>query len=231
MANEAAKPDDVLERLLPLDPAMSSDDMLRNLRMNALLAHQRSVGRGDELVRILQRTIEQMEKSHSRVQNMSIALFVAGLILLAVGMYEIVFGSQGQEIWAALLGGTGGVAALAATFWTAPLDKISDSISDLVKLEAAFLGYIRVIGELDSAFQMQYLDILAGSGKVGLDQVINDTTKQMKDIMTHTLDLIDKYVEGQGYALSELKEQTIKIDKRLEELEAAKSSLSNSGST
>jgi len=224
MANNAARLDDGRERLLPLDPAMPPADMLRNLRMNALLAHQRSVGRGDELVRILQRTIEQMEKSHSRVQNMSITLFVAGLILLAVGVYEIVFGGQGQEIWAALLGGTGGVAALAATFWTAPLDKISASVSDLVKLEAAFLGYIRVIGELDSAFQMQYLDILAGSGKVGLDQVINDTTRQMKDIMTLTLDLIDKYVVVQGYALSELQKQTTEINERLNKLEATKPS-------
>lgn len=222
MTKVAGRLDDKSERLLPLDPTMSQEDMLRNLRMNALLAHQHSVGRGDELVRILQRTIGQMEKSHSRVQNMSITLFVTGLILLAVAVYEIVFGEQGQEIWAALLGGTGGLAALAATFWTAPLDKISASVSDLVKLEAAFLGYIRVIGELDSAFQMQYLDILAGS-KVGLDQVMYDTTKQMKDMMTHTLDLIDKYVADQGYALSELQKQATEIDERLRKLEAAKS--------
>jgi hypothetical protein len=81
-----------------------------------------------------------------------------------------------------------------------------------------------VIGELDSAFQMQYLDILAGTGQVGLDQVINDTTNQMKIIMTHTLDLIDKYVEGQGDALSELQKQATEIDKRLKVLEATKSS-------
>lgn len=224
MASGVGRLDDGLEHLLPLDPAMPPDDMLRNLRMNALLAHQRSVGRGDELVRILQRTIAQMEKSHSRVQNMSITLFAAGLILLAVGVYKIAFGGEGQEIWGALLGGTGGMAALAATFWTAPLDKISASVSDLVKLEAAFLGYIRVIGELDSAFQMQYLDILAGTDRVGLDQVINDTTRQMKDIMTHTLDLIDTYVEGQGDVLTELQKQAAEIDKRLKALEATKSS-------
>lgn len=222
MENDAASPDEGLGSLLPLDPAKPLEELVQNLRMNALLAHQHSVGRGDELVQILQRTVEQMEKSHNRVQNMSITLFVSGLILLAVGVFEIAFGSQGQEIWAVLLGGTGGVAALAATFWTAPLDKISVSVSKLVKLEAAFLGYIRVIGELDSAFQMQYLDILAGSKQVSLDQVINDTTNQMKEIMTHTLALIDKYVEGQGNILSELQKQAEEIDKRLKELESTK---------
>jgi hypothetical protein len=222
MESKEARKDDESSCLLSVDPAMSQIDILRTLRMNALIAHQRSVGRGDELVRILQRTTEQMEKSHSRVQNMSITLFMAGLILLAVGVYKIAFGNEGQEIWAALLGGTGGVAALAATFWTAPLDKISSSVSDLVKLEAAFLGYIRVIGEVDSAFQMQYLDILSGTSRVGLDQVINDTTRQMKEIMTHTLDLIDKYVEGKGDYLNEIKKQTTEIDERLKKLEAAK---------
>jgi hypothetical protein len=208
--------------LLPLDPSLPREELLQNLRMNALLSHQISMGRGDELIQILKRTIAQMEKTHSRIQNMSTILFAAGLILLAAGVYQIVFGGQGQEIWAALLGGTGGVAAVIATFWTSPVEKISDSISDLVKLEAAFLGYIRVIGEIDSAFQMQYLDNLAGTAKVSLDQVMNDTTRQMKEMMEHTLTLIDKYVVGQGHALSELRKLTEEMDKRVKVLEAAK---------
>jgi hypothetical protein len=207
-----------LGRLLPLDPGMAPDELLQNLRMNALLAHQHSVGRGDELVQILKRTIGQMEKTHSRVQNMSTILFGAGLIIMAVAVGLIAFGGSGQEIWATLLGGTGGVATLVATFWTTPSEKLSDSISDLVKLEAAFLGYIRVIGEVDSAFQMQYLDILAGKGD-SLANVINQATKQMRDIMELTLELIDKYVVGQGQTLSELQKQLEEMEKRLKALE------------
>ncbi len=204
--------------LLPLNLEMSPEDLLRNLRMNALLAHQHSVGRGDELVQILKRTIGQMEKTHSRVQNMSTILFGAGLIIMAVAVGLIAFGGSGQEIWAALLGGTGGVASLVATFWTAPSEKLSDSISDLVKLEAAFLGYIRVIGEVDSAFQMQYLDILAGQDG-SLSNVINDTMGLMKGIMELTLQLIDKHVVGQNHALSELQKQLDEMEKRLKALE------------
>jgi hypothetical protein len=200
--------------LLPLDPALKTDELLRNLRMNALLAHQHSIGRGDELVRILKNTIAQMEKTHTRVQVMSTVLFFSGIALLAASAASVVVGG-GANAWNVVIGGLGGLTAFAATFWTAPLDKMSDSISDLVKLEVAFLGYMRVIGELDSAFQMQYLDLLNGSDRFSMDQVTKETTEQMKTIMSHTMGLIDQYVVGQGHALSE-------VQKRLKALEAAR---------
>lgn len=210
--------DDMPSHLLPLDLNMKPEDLLRTLRMNALLAHQTSVGRGDELVQILKNTIGQMEMTHRRVQYMSMILFAAGLVMLGMGVYFVI---RGQTTWGSLIGATGGLASLAATFWTAPMEKMSRSVSDLVKLEAAFLGYIRVIGELDSAFQMQYLDILAGSSKVSLDQVMSDTTSQMKAMMLHTLSLIDRYVmNGDPDSSDKVKEEIAAFDKRLKNLEA-----------
>lgn len=179
--------------LLPLDPELDREELLQNLKINALSAHQTSVGRGDELVSILRKTIEQVEKTHNRVQNMSTILFITGLVMIATGIYGIVFGGEGQEIWSALLGGTGGVAAVVATFYSSPIEKISASIINLVKLETAFLGYIRVIGELDSAFQLRYLDILSGDSS-SFEIVVNQTTDQVKDIMKETIRLIDRYV-------------------------------------
>jgi len=207
------------DKYMPLEPGMPRKVLLENLRMNALLSHQRSVGRGDELVDLLHRTVAQVEKTHNRIQSMSTILFVAGLIMLAVGVYQIIFGGKGTELWSALLGGAGGVVTLVATFWTAPLDKISDSISDLVKLQTAFLGYIRVIGELDSAFQMQYLDILSGSRKISLDQVVNDTTNQVKEIMETTMSLIDKYVVSENQAITELKREMTGIQEKMKMVE------------
>lgn len=219
MATDGRGSSDRLAGELPLDPSLPPEVLLERLRMNALMAHQHAVGRGDALVEILRRTIAQVEKTHNRIQNMSTALFVAGLVMIAAGIFGVVFGGQGGEVWAALLGGAGGVTAVVATFYTAPVEKISDSITDLVKLETAFLGYIRVIGELDSAFQMQYLDILTGSRELTLDNVVNDTTGQMKEIMEHTLMLIDKYLGGDNKAMEALKEQAEGMDKRLQALE------------
>lgn len=207
--------------LLPLDPKMELEEMLLILRMNALKAHQVSMGRGDKLVQILERTIRQMELTHGRIQLMSTLLFVGGLVLVAAAGYQIIFAGV-RDLWTALLGGAGGVATLAATFWTAPLDKMSSSITDLVKLEAAFLGYIRVIGEIDSAFQMQYLDTISGPEKPTLEMLCRTTTERMKEMMETTLGLIDTYVGGPGKALKELQKHAAETDKRLKELEAAK---------
>ena len=208
--------DKLPSHLLPLNLNMAPSELLQTLRMNALLAHQTSIGRGDELVQILKNTIGQMEGTHRRVQIMSMILFATGIIMLGIGVF---FAFKGKEVWGILMGGTGGVASLLATFWTAPVDKMANSIADLVKLEAAFLGYIRIIGELDSAFQMQYLDILAGSNNISLDQVMNDTTQQMKDVMKHTLSLIDCYVVRPGETLTKLREDVDEINSRLKTVE------------
>jgi hypothetical protein len=204
-------------QILPLTPDMSEDEARRRLQINALASHQRSMGRGDELVQILQRTIGQMERTHNRIQYMSTILFVAGIGVLIAGVAGVLTGND--DVWPALLGGAGGIGALAAVFWTAPLDKVSASVNDLVKLEAAFLGYIRVIGEIDSGFQMQYLSIVqssnGGPGAATLSQAIRDTTAQMKDMMITTVELIDERVSSPaalGARLDELKERVGELE-------------------
>jgi hypothetical protein len=196
-------------------------ETIERLRVNALIAHQTSMGAGDQLVQLLLRTVRQMEKSHNRVQTMSTVLFVAGLCVLGVGVYETVAGNG--DVWAALLGTSGGIAALAAVFWTAPLDKVSASINDLVKLETVFLGYIRVIGEIDSFFQMQYLDIISGSceddAKDTLANAIRDTTSQMKDMMSTAIELLDNHRGDQHELLERLQQEAAAVDERLKALE------------
>ncbi len=201
------------------EAGMTAEELVLRLRINTLDAHQLSVGRGDKLVEILERSIGQMESTHGRIQLMSTLLFAMGLLLVAAAGYQIIFGGV-RDLWTALIGAGGGVATLAATFWTAPLEKMSRSVSDLVKLEAAFLGYIRVIGEIDSAFQMQYLDTLSGEGKLSLEMLCKTTTERMKEMMEKTLALIDTYVGGPGKALQELTESVAGLEKQLAALEA-----------
>src|SRR5262249_47650755 len=111
--------------VLAITPDMSSVEALRRLRVNALAVHQRSMGRSDELVRILERTVGQVEKTHNRVKLLSTLLFVAGLALLAAAAAAILAGQQ--ELWAVAIGGVGGLAAVAAVFWTGPLEQIESS--------------------------------------------------------------------------------------------------------
>lgn len=209
--------------LLAIDPGLSPEEALKRLQINALAVHQRSMGRGDELIRILSETVQQLQRTHARVETISTILFAAGLIVFAVGVGAVVAGRE--AVWATVIGGLGGVAAFAAVFWTGPIERISTSVADLVKLETAFLGYIRVIGEIDSFFQMQYLDILAdvgnGAGRTSLAQAIQNTTTQMTNIMTTTVSLIDAHLSVPSESLSELRKQIEDASGRLGKLEAA----------
>jgi hypothetical protein len=208
-------------QLLPIAPEMEPDEALRRLQINALAAHQHSMGRGDQLVQILQRTISQVERTHNRVQTMSSALFFSGLVVLLAAVGAVLAGLG--DVWSALLGTTGGIGSLAAFFWTAPLDRVSASVTDLVKLEAAFLGYIRVIGEIDSFFQMQYIDIIQredGTLPTTLPQTIRDTTTQMREMMSTTVQLIDEHVTGGIGSLEKITAQLEALTTRLSALEA-----------
>lgn len=208
--------------LLAIESTMSPDEALGRLQINALAVHQRSMGRGDELIRILSETVRQLQRTHARVETISTILFAAGLLSFAVGVGAVVAGRN--EVWGTLIGGLGGTAAFAAVFWTGPVERISTSVADLVKLETAFLGYIRVIGEIDSFFQMQYLDIISetgnGAGKTSLAQAIQNTTTQMQNIMSTTVTLIDDHMSLSSDSLAELRKTLDETRERLRKLEA-----------
>jgi hypothetical protein len=200
----------------PNEDAAAREASITELRIAALEAHRMSVGRGDELVQILKNTIRQVERAHRRVQWMSQALFLAGLAVLGVGVYEMVAGDEGP--WGVLFGTVGGLTAFVATFLTAPMDRISDSVTHLIRLETAFLGYIRILGEVDSAFQMQYLDIVNNSSKSTLDQIIRDTKNHMIEAMKLTTCLID--VETANGGVAEIDQKAADLEERLKALES-----------
>jgi hypothetical protein len=206
--------------LLPLSADMDPAEAIKRLQVNALASHQNSMGTGDQLVRLLQRTIEQVERTHSRIQLLNTMLFAAGLVVLGVALYGTLSGDG--KLWSAILGTAGALAAFGAVFWTTPLDKVSSSVTDLVRLETAFLGYIRVIGEIDSFFQMQYLDILGGAhngnSKETLANAIDDTATKMKEMMTHAIGLINGPASDK--AVAELQKQLHACEQRLGALEA-----------
>jgi hypothetical protein len=208
--------------VLTLDPKLPIGELIDRLRINALRAHQVSVGRGDALIQILRRTIQQMERSHSRIQAMSVTLFIVGIVLAGFGVYAGVFNDPQNNVVSVVFGATGAVAALVATFWTAPVEKISDSITDLVKLETAFLGYIRLVGEVDSAFQMQYLALLARGDESGirLDQLTQDTTRLVTDAMKETVELIDRFVASNG-ALGDVETKVSELEKHVTALKGS----------
>jgi hypothetical protein len=207
---------------LQISEDMSHEEILRVLRINALSAHQIAVGRGDELVQLLKRAVHNMEESHSRIQLLSVVFFAVGLLTMIAGVCVALFGTAGKETWSTILGVGGGLGSLVSLFYTTPLDKISSSVSNLIKLETAFLGYIRVVGEVDSAFQWQYIETMDGSGG-HISDVLQEATEHMKTMMSHTMDLIDRYCAEDSESLQQIRQalesMKTEFDDRLKQLE------------
>ena len=197
------------------------DDQIKMLQKEAIASHQKSVGQGDALVKLLQDAVNQMKSSQGRIRDMSTVFFVFGLIVMGVGVYMALFERQGKEAWGAILGAAGGLASAVTMFYTGPLTKISNAVTNLIKLETAFLGYIRVVGEIDSAFQWQYLERLAGRTVIDISMVSQATTSSMKDIMSHTIQLIDQHVADETPSVMDLKMKVKEMGDRIDELKKA----------
>jgi hypothetical protein len=201
------------------------DDLgaIDGLRAAAIRSHQQAVGAGDELVRLLERTVKQLEAATRRVHYMSTALFVVGLLVFLAGVIQLALGNV-HTVWSAVISTAGGLAAFAAVFWTAPLNRVTAATTTLVKLETVFLGYIRAIGELYSAFQMQYLDALAESVEERYSASRDDqpplphskvrameTVDGVEAMMAASLRLISKYVDGREVGAGDVEDDALRL--------------------
>lgn len=195
---------------------MSNEEIGNLLRTNAIMAHQISVGEGNKLIQLLERALKHMETTHKWLQYMNVMLFFIGLAVIVAG---IVLVFQGSEVIDGLiLSGGGGAVSLVTIFINAPMKRISTGITNLIQLETAFLGFIRAIGEVDSAFQWRYIETLFGKSKGRLDVNIDDTKGFMVDIVSTTMKLIDQYVGS--VKISEKSQQELKtVMQRINELE------------
>ena len=196
----------------------SIDERIREFKLAGLETHRESIGAGNELVKLLEDAVNQMKSSHARIQNMSTAFFIFGLLVMGLGVYMALFG--GKEASGAFLGVGGGLASLVTIFYTGPLTRIAASITNLIKLETAFLGYIRVVGEVDSAFQWQYMERIdsAGQENAGIALMAANTAAQISAMMESTMKLIDQYVADETPSVADLRLKVEALTKSVEEL-------------
>lgn len=201
----------------------SITDILLDLRKDAIETHRKSVGEGDELVGFLKGTIRRIESTQKRIILLNTVFFFFGLAVIGSAIYVALFTKAGGEVWGSMMG-VGGLTSLLSMFYTAPLDKITRSVRDLIQLETAFLGYIRVVGAADSAFQWQYIEKMGGQASFNIADVAEATRGSIKDMMECTMALVDQYTSIDSPSkIKELSEKLVEIkkevDSRLKKLE------------
>lgn len=203
---------------LSIQEDMSDEKIRDRLRTNALMSHQISVGEGNKLIQLLERSLNHMETTHKWLQYMNVTLFFVGLIIIVTGLILILMDPKSNWIQSLILGGSGGGLSLVTIFLNAPMKRISSGITNLIQLETAFLGFIRAIGEVDSAFQWRYIETLFGKSGGRLDVNIDDTKCFMIEIISTTMKLIDKYI-GSGTVLEDSKQELETMKQQINELE------------
>jgi HEAT repeat protein len=120
-------------------------------------------------------------------------IFGLGVLVLLASLY-VAFNS-GFETFERYVGvgaAAGSLGTLLLLFYKDPLANIRDSVTNLVKVNVVFLGYVRQINQIDATFKQMFL---AAAG-FGIDQM-KLTVAQIQDSVRTTLEEVEGYLGGE----------------------------------
>jgi hypothetical protein len=108
----------------------------------------------------LQDALSEARRGFRIVTGMDVTVFVAGLALLAIGIYLVLTGEQPAERLAGAATAAGGLFSVVLKDWlTKSRDRIEPSVRRLAGIQALFHGYLRQVRQVDQAYTQR---ILAG---------------------------------------------------------------------
>jgi len=201
---------DVLSnRLLSPDPLVSN-------RAQALLTHLGGEGAFRSLLAqrnsainayaaILKETDERITAQFTRrmadVQQayhtslwMHRIIFGIGVLILAASL--VMAAAQGLDSlqgWVGVGGAASGLGTLLLVFYASPLKNIDRSVSQLIKIDVIFLGYIRQLNQIDATFKQLFLATMS----FGTDQM-EKTVGEIRTTVDRTMNEIQKNVSQQS---------------------------------
>jgi hypothetical protein len=112
-----------------------------------------------ELRASLDRSLTEARQGFRIVAVMDIAVFVAGYILLGLGLYLVLSaGNSLDRLVGALTSGTGFIGVLLKNWLLKARDRIEPSVRRFVSLQASFHGYLRQLRQVDQAYTQRVLE-------------------------------------------------------------------------
>lgn len=137
-------------------------------------------------------------------------VFLIGISIFAITLGGMQNGSENDPTafmrgFIGVAGGTAGV--ILGLFYKSPVNNIGESVTRLVKVNVAFLGYMRQINQIDATFKQLFLDMSSFS----LTEM-KETVKQIRVVVDQSLLNIQNYlVVGDSVVVEELKERAGEI--------------------
>lgn len=147
--------------------------------------------------------MKQFESLMSKaLQAFSLSMWMHGIIfvvgVLALGASLWVAFNSGFEIFERYVGvgaAAGSLGTLLLLFYRDPLKNIRESVTNLVKVNVVFLGYVRQINQIDASFKQMFLE----PGGFGVEQM-RPTVEQIQDSVKKTMEEVRGFLEAGGAA-------------------------------
>jgi len=177
------------EHALKLVGGEKAVQTLMGQKSEVLRAYNDLLAKADEPIQLLfQETMRQAQFSFRVSQTMSITLFIIGVVVLIAGLgVAFTAGNDGiQRIFGAGASIVGVIAVVLDLLLRDPHQRVQETTSVLLRIKVIFLGYLRQIHQVDATFKHEFIE---GGKEFGIKEV-QDTIKQINDVVNRTMDLI-----------------------------------------
>ncbi len=137
----------------------------------------------DQIMTQFEGLIKQARLAFSMTMWMHGVIFGLGVIVLSISLYVSM--AQGFATFERFVGiGTaaGSLTMLLALFYRGPLKNIGESVSNLLKVNVVFIGYMRQINQIDASFKQLFLSA-GGFGTVDMKQTVDQIQDSVKETM------------------------------------------------
>lgn len=180
------------EAMNALVRALVDEEKKRQARQKLLAEYylEPSKKYGEQTAQILKDAVEDAKKTLRILQNLNIAVFIVGVIVLIMGIFESLY-SQGTSFpIAGALTGLGGLAGVVIQLIRHPLDRIQNAMANLVQLETAFTSFIWELNLNSTFIQSQYV-----AKGILTDDDIAKTVNRIESAMSLAMNLVAVYTE------------------------------------
>jgi len=158
---------------------------LQAQRTKALDTYTKLLGDADEqIMGQFNQLMTQARSGFTMSMTMHSVIFIIGVVTLGFSLYVAL--SRGFETFERYVGigaAIGSLGTLLLLFYKDPLKNIRESVTNLVKVNVIFLGYVRQINQIDATFKHLFLTSTGFSA-----EQMNQTVVQIQGSVKQTMD-------------------------------------------
>ncbi len=175
-----------------LAQAVVGEERTRDARQKLLAEYylDPSKKQSEQAATMLKDAIEEAKKTLRLLQIFNGLVFGVGLSLVVAGSVVSIQNDKPETRLAGGLAGLGGLAGVAYQLVKEPLNRIQNSMANLVQLETAFTSFIWELNLNGTYIQSQYI----ANGILG-DKDIAQTVERIEKAMNLTMNLVAVYAE------------------------------------